>query len=78
MTGAGVFQNFPVTVDVAWNCHGVDDRFYDYKSIADASDFLFVMAYDERSQIYSDCVAWANSAYNNTSFGTLILYFIKL
>lgn len=58
-----------VTVDVAWNCYGVDDRFYDYKSIADASDFMFVMAYDERSQIYGDCIAWANSAHNSTLYG---------
>jgi len=58
-----------VTVDVAWNSGGVDGRFYDYKRIADASDFLFVMSYDERSQIFHECLAWANSAYNNTLYG---------
>jgi di-N-acetylchitobiase len=31
---------------------GVDNRAYDYKALADASDFLYVMQYDTRSQIY--------------------------
>lgn len=40
-----------VSVDVAWSPVGIDYRFYDYKGLADASDFLFVMAYDMQSQV---------------------------
>ena len=41
----------------------IDGRCYDYQGLAIASDFLFVMAYDLRSQIYDlqDCIASANS-----------------
>ncbi|CAF3315015.1 unnamed protein product [Rotaria socialis] len=52
-----------VSVDVAWSAPCIDGRCYDYAGLARASDFLFVMAYDLRSQIYdlNDCVASANS-----------------
>ena len=33
------------------------------------TDFAFIMSYDERSQIYGPCIAWANCAINNTIFG---------
>ena len=50
-------------MDVAWSAPCIDGRCYDYQGLAMASDFLFVMAYDLRSQIYDleDCVASANS-----------------
>lgn len=44
-----------------WAPRGVDGRYYPWKELADASDFLFVMAYDMRSQIYDACIAGANS-----------------
>lgn len=50
-------------MDVAWSAPCIDGRCYDYEGLAMASDFLFVMAYDLRSQIYDlqDCIASANS-----------------
>jgi len=52
-----------VSVDVAWSAPCIDGRCYDYTGLASASDFLFVMAYDLRSQMYdlNDCIASANS-----------------
>ncbi|XP_070565593.1 di-N-acetylchitobiase-like [Ptychodera flava] len=58
-----------VTFDVAWSPDCIDKRCYDYKGLADATDFLFVMSYDEQSQIYGPCVAMANSPYNKTVTG---------
>lgn len=40
-----------VSFDVAWSAHGIDGRYYEYKKIADYSDVIFIMAYDEQSQI---------------------------
>lgn len=58
-----------ISVDVAWSPDCIDSRCYDYIGLAKAADLLFVMSYDERSQILGPCVAWANSAYNNTMYG---------
>ncbi|XP_069497823.1 di-N-acetylchitobiase isoform X2 [Ambystoma mexicanum] len=55
-----------VTFDVAWSPKCIDIRCYNYSGIADASDFLFVMSYDEQSQIWTECVAGANAPYNQT------------
>mmetsp|Transcript_32213 Transcript_32213/g.44190 ORF Transcript_32213/g.44190 Transcript_32213/m.44190 type:complete len:371 (+) Transcript_32213:29-1141(+) len=51
-----------VTVDVAWSPDCIDGRCYDYPGLALASDFLFVMSYDMRSQIYEGppCLAGSN------------------
>ena len=58
-----------VTYDIAW-IPNQDQRYYDYVTIANNyTDFVFVMSYDERSQIYGPCIAWANSAINNTIYG---------
>lgn len=58
-----------VTVDVAWSPAHIDSRYYDYRGLALASDFLFVMSYDERSQIFGACVAAANSGFYTTLSG---------
>ncbi|CAD5122370.1 unnamed protein product [Dimorphilus gyrociliatus] len=58
-----------ITFDVAWSPDCIDQRCYDYFRIASSTDFLFVMSYDERSQIYDECIAWANSALNTTIHG---------
>ncbi|CAM1320675.1 CTBS (predicted) [Pycnogonum litorale] len=58
-----------VSFDVAWSPDGIDGRYYDYKTIADLVDFVFVMAYDERSQIYGECKAGANSDYQRSLQG---------
>ncbi|KFV95831.1 Di-N-acetylchitobiase, partial [Eurypyga helias] len=58
-----------VTFDVAWSPACVDKRCYNYTGIADACDFLFVMSYDEQSQIWTDCIAKANAPYLQTLVG---------
>ncbi|XP_071490541.1 di-N-acetylchitobiase-like [Diadema antillarum] len=58
-----------VTFDVAWSPGCVDLRCYEYKKIADIVDFVFVMSYDEQSQIQGDCIAKANSPYDKTAKG---------
>lgn len=40
-----------VSFDVAWSANGIDGRYYEYKKIAAYSDVIFIMAYDEQSQI---------------------------
>lgn len=58
-----------VTFDVAWSPACIDKRCYNYTGIADACDFLFVMSYDEQSQIWTDCIAKANAPYLQTLVG---------
>ncbi|KAK3533835.1 hypothetical protein QTP70_032952 [Hemibagrus guttatus] len=55
-----------VSFDVAWSPKCIDKRCYDYKAIADSCDLLFVMSYDEQSQIWGDCIAKANAPLNQT------------
>ncbi|KDO22361.1 hypothetical protein SPRG_11313 [Saprolegnia parasitica CBS 223.65] len=50
-----------ITFDVAWSPSGIDQRYYDYAGLAAAADYVFVMAYDMRSQLYDHCLAGANS-----------------
>jgi len=52
-----------VTFDAGW-LPNVDVRFYDYKALADNSDFLIIMDYDEQSQIFGPCKAGATSDYS--------------
>jgi len=63
------FPYLQVSVDVAWSPACIDSRCYDFTGLAKASDFLFVMAYDEQSQIRGKCVAAANSGYTRTLSG---------
>lgn len=65
----GKNPNYQITYDVAWSPHCIDDRCYDVKALSEVTDFLFVMAYDERSQIFGPCIAGPNSAYNNAVYG---------
>ncbi|RXN09242.1 di-N-acetylchitobiase [Labeo rohita] len=55
-----------VSFDVAWSPKCIDKRCYDYLAIADSCDLLFVMSYDEQSQIWGDCIAMANAPFNQT------------
>lgn len=52
-----------MSIDVAWSAPCKDGRCYDYTGLANASDFLFIMGYDVRSQIFdiNDCIASANA-----------------
>ncbi|RUS71926.1 hypothetical protein EGW08_020319, partial [Elysia chlorotica] len=54
-----VFPHSLIAVDVGWR-PGVDERYYDYPALAKYSDFLVLMAYDEQSQIYGECLAGPN------------------
>lgn len=54
---------------MAWSSKCIDKRCYDYSAIADSCDLLFVMSYDEQSQIWGDCIAMANAPYNQTLTG---------
>ncbi|XP_041862337.1 di-N-acetylchitobiase [Melanotaenia boesemani] len=55
-----------VSFDVAWSPKCVDKRCYDYVTIAESCDLLFVMSYDEQSQIPGDCIAMANAPLHQT------------
>jgi len=58
------FRSIPgtqVSFDVAWSPNCIDGRCYDYGGLAEASDFLFAMDYDLRSQILGSCIASANA-----------------
>ena len=52
-----------VSADVAWSPADIDGRGYDYAGLAAACDYLAVMAYDMRSQVFppAPCVASANA-----------------
>lgn len=50
------------SVCAAWSPDDIDGRNYDYKALAEASDLLYVMGYDTRSQVYGRCIAGANAA----------------
>ena len=50
------------SVCAAWSPDCIDGRCYDYGALAEASDFLYVMGYDTRSQIFDACTAYANAA----------------
>ncbi|KAK3235098.1 hypothetical protein CYMTET_54689 [Cymbomonas tetramitiformis] len=52
---------YQVSVCVAWSPDNIDGRDYDYSGLAHASDLLYMMVYDTRSQIYGRCIASANS-----------------
>jgi len=66
-----------LTFDVAWSPGCVDERCYDYKGLAEHTDFLFVMAYDMQSQIpASKCIAGPNSGYERADQG--ITQYLKL
>ncbi|MEQ2185596.1 hypothetical protein GOODEAATRI_019844 [Goodea atripinnis] len=58
-----------VSFDVAWSPKCIDKRCYDYVTIAKSCDLVFVMSYDEQSQITGDCIAKANAPLSQTLKG---------
>ena len=60
-----------VSFDVAWSPNCIDGRCYQYAELALVTDYMVIMSYDERSQIYGPCVAGPNSGYNTTATGIL-------
>ena len=56
-------------MDVAWSADGIDGRYYDYASLGRYADTLFVMAYDEQSQMWDDtCKARSGLAVSPHSY----------
>eukprot|EP00934_Nitzschia_sp_Nitz4_P004586 Nitzschia sp. Nitz4//scaffold52_size167869//69679//70881//NITZ4_002274-RA/size167869-processed-gene-0.162-mRNA-1//-1//CDS//3329554029//4576//frame0 len=53
--------SFQVSTCVPWSPHNIDGRAYPFQKLADASDALYVMDYDTRSQVYDTCIAGANA-----------------
>jgi len=60
-----------VSIDLAWAPGGIDGRYYDYLGLSLAADLVFVMGYDEQSQMWNSgpCRALANSPLTNTFAG---------
>eukprot|EP00823_Brevimastigomonas_motovehiculus_P008288 TRINITY_DN7571_c0_g1_i1.p1 TRINITY_DN7571_c0_g1~~TRINITY_DN7571_c0_g1_i1.p1 ORF type:complete len:374 (+),score=77.72 TRINITY_DN7571_c0_g1_i1:23-1144(+) len=60
-----------VTFDVAWSPDCIDKRCYDYVSLSQIVDLLFIMAYDEQSQIWPPraCKAYPNDPISNDDIG---------
>ncbi|ETO02271.1 hypothetical protein RFI_35165, partial [Reticulomyxa filosa] len=57
------------TIVISWSPYNIDGREYDYLSLGQVSDLLYVMDYDTRSQILDTCIAGANSPYYTTKQG---------
>lgn len=70
-------KNAQVTFDVAWSPECVDGRCYDAVALAEVTDFLAVMSYDEQGQIFrpEPCVAAANSPFAQTLYGLELYLF---
>ena len=58
-----ISPSYQVSVCVAWSPDSIDGRSYPIKHLADASDVLYVMDYDTRSQVFDACLASANAPY---------------
>lgn len=58
-----------ITFDVPWSPDCIDGRCYDVYTLSKITNFLFVMSYDEQSQIFGECKAGANSGINKTMKG---------
>lgn len=61
-----VNPSYQVSTCVAWSPDDIDGRGYDMPALAAASDILYVMDYDTRSQIVDVCLASANSPLGRT------------
>eukprot|EP00326_Haptolina_ericina_P002133 CAMPEP_0181224258 /NCGR_PEP_ID=MMETSP1096-20121128/31020_1 /TAXON_ID=156174 ORGANISM="Chrysochromulina ericina, Strain CCMP281" /NCGR_SAMPLE_ID=MMETSP1096 /ASSEMBLY_ACC=CAM_ASM_000453 /LENGTH=272 /DNA_ID=CAMNT_0023317307 /DNA_START=32 /DNA_END=850 /DNA_ORIENTATION=- len=61
--------SYQVSVCVAWSPDGIDGRNYDILALAAASDLLYVMDYDTRSQVFDACVAAANAPFFGMAHG---------
>jgi len=63
--------NSQVSIDVAWSPDNIDGRGYQYKALGRAADLVFVMGYDEQSQMWQNerCQARPNSPIMKTFSG---------
>ena len=65
-----VTYNLSVTTCIPWSPDGIDGRYYPYKALENASDYLYVMDYDTQSQImFGSCMANANAPYSGMIYG---------
>ena len=55
--------SYQISVCVAWSPDNIDGRAYPYLAMAEASDLVYVMDYDTRSQIFDACIASANAPF---------------
>ena len=63
-------SDYQVSFDVSWSPGCINGRCYDYAGLASYTDFLVIMAYDERDMVWSQpCTAGPNSATYTTSSG---------
>ena len=62
---------FQLTFDVAWRPGGVDGRNYNYSRIMEVCDFVVIMDYDTRSQVFPPhpCIAGPNAPINTEVTG---------
>ena len=56
-----VSSSYQISTCVAWSPDNIDGRDYPMNALALASDLLYVMDYDTRSQIFDACIASANA-----------------
>lgn len=56
-----VNPSYQITTCVPWSPHNIDGRAYPFRKISIASDLLYVMDYDTRSQVFDTCIAGANA-----------------
>jgi len=56
-----ISSSYQVSTCVAWSPDNIDGRDYPMNKLSDASDLLYVMDYDTRSQIFDACLASANA-----------------
>ena len=73
-TVATFHQRIPdsqVSIDVAWSPDNIDGRGYQYRALAEAADLVFVMGYDQQSQMWQRerCRARPNSPLIKTFSG---------
>ncbi|XP_048457520.1 di-N-acetylchitobiase-like [Rhincodon typus] len=65
-----------VSMSIPWTPDCPDGKCYDYTSIAQSCDFLYVKAHDTQHEMWDDCFAKANAPYDETLSG--LSYYIKL
>lgn len=65
----GISSSYQVSTCVAWSPDNIDGRGYDVVAFANASDLLYVMDYDTRSQVWDACIAAANAPTPGTIHG---------
>lgn len=60
-----------MSFDVAWSAQHIDVRYYNYSALSAVCDFLVIMDYDTRSQVFSGppCLAGPNSPIETATDG---------